>query len=148
MPALSPVFLKPLPCHADGHRAAVAITTTDLVSKSAALQLSIDGKTVTLGGMCKGSGMIHPNMATMLGVVTCDAAVDPQVWRGMLQRSIRDSFNQISVDGDTSTNDTVIAFASGAAGNRTITDAHSPEGKLLEDALKALLQGMCKAGGN
>lgn len=100
--------------HEDGHRAAVAITTTDLVSKSAALELQIGGKTVSLGGMCKGSGMIHPNMATMLGVVTCDAAVDPKVWRGMLSRSIRDTFNQISVDGDTSTNDCVIALASGA----------------------------------
>lgn len=69
--------------------------------------------------------MIHPNMATMLGVLTCDAAVDPEVWRGMLRRSIRDTFNQISVDGDTSTNDTVIALASGAAGNAMITDAES-----------------------
>lgn len=89
--------------------------------------------------------MIHPNMATMLGVLTCDAAVEPEVWRGMLQRSIRDTFNQISVDGDTSTNDTVLALASGAAGNAPVTDAGSAEGQLLESAVKAVLEGMCKA---
>ncbi|CAG9460353.1 unnamed protein product [Pedinophyceae sp. YPF-701] len=130
----------------DGHRAAVAITTTDLVSKSCALKMKLsDGTEVTLGGMCKGSGMIHPNMATMLGTLTCDAAVDAQVWRGMLSRCIRDTFNQISVDGDTSTNDCVFALASGAAGNAPITDAESEDGKLLESALKATLAGMCKA---
>lgn len=133
------------PDREDGHRAAVAITTTDLVSKSCALETQIGGKTVTIGGMCKGSGMIHPNMATMLGVLTCDAAVSPDAWRGMLRRSIRDTFNQISLDGDTSTNDTVIALASGAAGNATITDADSEDGKRLEAAVKAVLTGMCKA---
>lgn len=69
--------------------------TTDLVSKEAALQLNLGGKTVHLGGMCKGSGMIHPNMATMLGVVTCDAEVEPEVWRGMLRRATDASFNAV-----------------------------------------------------
>eukprot|EP00879_Flechtneria_rotunda_P004665 GHRR01004926.1.p1 GENE.GHRR01004926.1~~GHRR01004926.1.p1 ORF type:complete len:472 (+),score=181.16 GHRR01004926.1:169-1584(+) len=129
----------------DAHRAAVAITTTDLVSKEAALQVAIAGKPVHIGGMCKGSGMIHPNMATMLGVVTCDAAVEPEVWRGMLRRATDASFNAITVDGDTSTNDTVIGLASDKSGAPLITDAGSEEGKLLEAALTALLQGLAKS---
>lgn len=166
--------------------------------------MTIGGKTVSVGGMCKGSGMIHPNMATMLGVVTTDAAVDVEVWRGILRRATDASFNavggrelkgwgggaavvlgvpvgvagsgacvpngwkephvccthgyelpcltmtaprlpaaaalQITVDGDTSTNDTVIGLASGAAGTPLITDANSQDGKTLEAAVTALLQ--------
>jgi len=71
----------------------------DLVSKSGALRVMVGGKPVHIGGMCKGSGMIHPNMATMLGVVTCDAAVTPEVWRGMVKRASIASFNQITVGG-------------------------------------------------
>ena len=74
---------------------AIAITTTDLVSKEAALRVTLGGKEVSVGGMCKGSGMIHPNMATMLGVVTTDAAVDVEVWRGMLRRATDASFNAV-----------------------------------------------------
>lgn len=129
----------------DAHRSAVAITTTDLVSKEAALQVAIGGKTVSVGGMCKGSGMIHPNMATMLGVVTTDADVDVEVWRSMLRRATDASFNAITVDGDTSTNDTVIGLASGASGAAKITDAGSADGKALEAAVTALLQGLAKA---
>ena len=70
-------------------------TRTDLVSKSAALEVTIGGKPVTIGGMCKGSGMIHPNMATMLGVVTCDAAVEPEAWRAMVKRASIASFNSV-----------------------------------------------------
>ncbi|KAJ9517799.1 hypothetical protein QJQ45_004155 [Haematococcus lacustris] len=125
---------------ADGHRAAVAITTTDLVSKSAALRVNLGGTPVHVGGMCKGSGMIHPNMATMLGVVTCDAAVSAEAWQGMVRRASIASFNQITVDGDTSTNDCVIGLASGASGAPLITDATSPQGQQLEAALTALLQ--------
>ncbi|WIA38269.1 hypothetical protein OEZ86_001609 [Tetradesmus obliquus] len=128
----------------DAHRAAVAITTTDLVSKEAALQVTIGGVPVHIGGMCKGSGMIHPNMATMLGVVTCDADVEPEVWRGMLRRACDASFNAITVDGDTSTNDTVIGLASGKSGAPLISDAGSADGKTLEAALTALLQGLAK----
>ncbi|KAL6762241.1 arginine biosynthesis protein ArgJ [Haematococcus lacustris] len=130
---------------ADGHRAAVAITTTDLVSKSAALRVNLGGTPVHVGGMCKGSGMIHPNMATMLGVVTCDAAVSAEAWQGMVRRASIASFNQITVDGDTSTNDCVIGLASGASGAPLITDATSLQGQQLEAALTALLQGLAKA---
>ena len=69
------------------------------MSKSAALQVTIGGKTVSIGGHCKGSGMIHPNMATMLGVVTCDAAVESDVWRGLVKRASMASFNQVSLIG-------------------------------------------------
>lgn len=130
---------------ADAHRAAVAITTTDLVSKEAALEVTIGGKPVHIGGMCKGSGMIHPNMATMLGIVTCDAAVEPAVWRDMLRRACEASFNAITVDGDTSTNDTVIGLASGTSGAAVISDASSKDGQVLEAALTALLQGLAKS---
>jgi glutamate N-acetyltransferase/amino-acid N-acetyltransferase len=146
--------------------------------------VNIGGKTVSIGGHCKGSGMIHPNMATMLGVVSCDAAVESEAWRGMVKRASMASFNQasveccdeiqfltqylnifhlvrrdpitmlfrgpcafpqITVDGDTSTNDCVIGLASGAAGNAVITDAGTADGKKLEAALTALLQGLAKS---
>lgn len=129
----------------DGHRASVAITTTDLVSKSAALRIKVGGKPVTVGGMCKGSGMIHPNMATMLGVVTCDADVEPDTWREIVRRASTASFNQITVDGDTSTNDCVIGLASGAAGAPRVTDINSADGKALEAATSALMQGLAKS---
>jgi len=130
----------------DAHRAAVAITTTDLVSKSAALEVELSsGRTVRLGAIAKGSGMIHPNMATMLAVVTCDAPVEPSVWRGMFSAAGAASFNQITVDGDTSTNDTVIGLTSGLAGGAEITSATSPEAHRLSAALTALLQGMAKS---
>ncbi|EIE21103.1 putative arginine biosynthesis bifunctional protein argJ 1 [Coccomyxa subellipsoidea C-169] len=129
----------------DAHHAAVAITTTDLVSKSAALEVEIGGAKVRVGGIAKGSGMIHPNMATMLSVITSDAAVDESLWTDIVRRGAINSFNQISVDGDTSTNDTVIGMASGAAGNALISDPASPEAKQLEDAVTALLQGLAKS---
>jgi glutamate N-acetyltransferase/amino-acid N-acetyltransferase len=92
--------------------AATAICTTDLARKSVAVSVPLpDGRVVKVGGMGKGSGMIHPNMATMLGVVTCDAPVEVNAWRAMTKRACQNSYNQISVDGDTSTNDTVIALA-------------------------------------
>ncbi|EFN54405.1 hypothetical protein CHLNCDRAFT_135738 [Chlorella variabilis] len=131
----------------DAHRAAVAITTTDLVSKSAALEVDLgSGRTVRLGGIAKGSGMIHPNMATMLSVITCDAPVTPEVWRGMFKRGSINSFNQITVDGDTSTNDTVIGLASGLEGGAVISDPASPEAQKLEAALTALLQARGQGG--
>eukprot|EP00798_Chlamydomonas_sp_ICE-L_P021157 gene21157-28046_t len=129
----------------DGHQSAIAITTTDLVSKSAALQIIIGGKEVNIGGMCKGSGMIHPNMATMLGVVTCDAAVSSEAWIEMVKRASVASFNSITVDGDTSTNDCVIGLASGKSGAPMITDASSEDGKKLDAALTALMQGLAKS---
>ena len=98
-----------------GEAAAAAILTTDLVDKQIALETELAGRRVRLGGMAKGSGMIHPDMATMLGYLTCDAAVPAEVWHGMVRRAVERSFNAITVDGDTSTNDTFLAFAAGEA---------------------------------
>ncbi len=102
--------------------AARAIMTTDTVHKQIAVQVEISGKTVTLGGMCKGSGMIHPNMCTMLGFITTDANISREMLRKALSADVVDSFNMISVDGDTSTNDTLLVLANGLAGNEEIVD--------------------------
>ncbi len=96
-----------------GQSAAEAILTTDLVEKQIAFQADLGGRCVRLGGMAKGSGMIHPQMATMLGYISCDAGVSFNTWKGIINRVVQRSFNAITVDGDTSTNDSVIAFASG-----------------------------------
>lgn len=96
--------------------AASAIMTTDTVSKECAVTFEQEGTTITVGGMSKGSGMIHPNMATMLSVITTDAKVSHEVLQGMLSEIVKDSFNMISVDRDTSTNDTCVLLANGAAG--------------------------------
>ena len=96
-----------------GSAAAVAILTTDLVEKQIAVEAEIEGRTVRIGGMAKGSGMIHPDMATMLGYLTCDAGVPVKAWQAMVRRAVQRSFNAITVDGDTSTNDTFLAFAAG-----------------------------------
>lgn len=125
--------------------AAVAITTTDLVSKSVAIEFEVGGTSIRIGGMAKGSGMIHPNMATMLGVITTDALVESDVWRKMVQVAVSRSFNQITVDGDTSTNDTVIAFASGLAGSNWITSMNSYDAALLQTGLDAVMQGLAKS---
>ncbi|XP_031374737.1 arginine biosynthesis bifunctional protein ArgJ, chloroplastic [Punica granatum] len=124
--------------------AAVAITTTDLVSKSVAIEAKVGGAKVRVGGMGKGSGMIHPNMATMLGVVTTDAVVSSDVWRKMVKVSVDRSFNQITVDGDTSTNDTVIALASGLSGS-VISSLDSDEGRQLQSCLDGVMQGLAKS---
>ncbi|MDO5424800.1 MAG: bifunctional glutamate N-acetyltransferase/amino-acid acetyltransferase ArgJ [Eubacteriales bacterium] len=105
-----------------GTLAAEAIMTTDTVKKEVAVELTLGGKTVTIGGMCKGSGMIHPNMCTMLGFVTTDAAISKEMLQKALSADIQDTFNMISVDGDTSTNDTVLLLANGMAGNPEITE--------------------------
>ena len=105
-----------------GTEAAKAIMTTDTVKKEIAVQFTLGGKEVTLGGMCKGSGMIHPNMCTMLSFVTTDAAISKEMLQKALSADIRDTYNMISVDGDTSTNDTVLLLANGLAGNAEITE--------------------------
>ena len=105
-----------------GTQAAQAIMTTDTKKKEVAVSLEIGGKTVTIGGMCKGSGMIHPNMCTMLGFVMTDAAISKELLQKALSASIQDTFNMVSVDGDTSTNDTVLLLANGMAGNAEITE--------------------------
>ena len=105
-----------------GTEAAKAIMTTDTVKKEVAVQVEIGGKTVTVGGMCKGSGMIHPNMCTMLGFVTTDADISREMLQEALSEDVKDTYNMVSVDGDTSTNDTVLLLANGMAGNPRITE--------------------------
>ncbi|MFZ9217048.1 MAG: bifunctional glutamate N-acetyltransferase/amino-acid acetyltransferase ArgJ [Vulcanococcus sp.] len=121
-----------------GAAAATAILTTDLIDKQIALEADLGGRTVRIGGMAKGSGMIHPNMATMLGYLTCDAGVPAELWQAMVQRAVDRSFNAITVDGDTSTNDTYLAFAAG--------EPLSPEHfEALEAGLTAVSQHLAKA---
>ena len=105
----------------DAKLAAEAIMTTDTKSKEVACTLELDGKQVTVAGMCKGSGMIHPNMCTMLCFVTTDAAISHELLQKALSDDVVDTFNMISVDGDTSTNDTVLVMANGQAENTPIT---------------------------
>jgi glutamate N-acetyltransferase / amino-acid N-acetyltransferase len=119
-------------------QAAKAIVTTDLVTKSIALETMLDGRPVRMGGISKGSGMIHPNMATMLAFVTCDAAVSPHLWQQMLSRAADKSFNQITVDGDTSTNDTLLALANGQSRTPAITEMGAEAEKL-----EAMLTEVC-----
>ena len=117
--------------------AELAIMTTDTKPKQAAVQVKIGGRTVTVGGMCKGSGMIEPNMATMLGFITTDAAITPTLLRRALRRAIAVSFNHVVVDGDESTNDSVFVMASGAAGNPLIASPGA-EFELFVAALTAV----------
>lgn len=115
-----------------GNRAARAIMTTDTVSKEVAVTFEVGGKTVTMGGMCKGSGMIHPNMCTMLGFVTTDLAISKELLVKALKEDVQDTFNMISVDGDTSTNDTLLLLANGMAGNEEITEENEDYFKFKE----------------
>jgi glutamate N-acetyltransferase/amino-acid N-acetyltransferase len=124
--------------------ASQAIITTDLVTKSIALETEIDGRPVRVGGIAKGSGMIHPNLATMLAFITCDAAVSTSLWQQMLSRAADKSFNQITVDGDTSTNDTLIALANGQSRTAAITEMGASACK-LEAMLTAACQHLAKA---
>ena len=121
-----------------GAAAATAILTTDLIDKQIALEAELGGRTVRIGGMAKGSGMIHPNMATMLGYLSCDAGVPAEVWQAMVKRAVDRSFNAITVDGDTSTNDTYLAFAAGEPLNPEHFEA-------LEAGLTAVSQHLAKA---
>ncbi len=105
-----------------GTNAAEAIMTTDTIKKEMAMQAELGGKTVTIGGIAKGSGMIHINMGTMLSFVTTDAAVSAEMLEEALREAVEDSYNMVSVDGDTSTNDTLAIMASGLAGNEEITE--------------------------
>ncbi len=108
-----------------GTAAAKAIMTTDTVHKEVAVTFEIAGKTVTLGGMSKGSGMIHPNMCTMLGFLTTDLAIEKSLLQEALSEVVKDTFNMITVDGDTSTNDTLLIMANGLAGNDKITEKNA-----------------------
>ncbi len=115
-----------------GTTASKAIMTTDTVNKEIAVTIELDGKTVTVGGMSKGSGMIHPNMCTMLAYITTDAAISKKMLQEALSTSVVDTFNMISVDGDTSTNDTCLVLANGLAGNEEITAKGEAYDKFLE----------------
>jgi glutamate N-acetyltransferase/amino-acid N-acetyltransferase len=127
-----------------GRLAAKAIMTTDTRVKEVALQIELDGKKVFLGGMAKGSGMIHPNMATMLGFITTDAAISSACLQEALRRANEESFNMVTVDGDTSTNDTVVVLANGRAGNTLLEDLNSPDYQLFCEALKEVCQILAK----
>jgi len=105
-----------------GTESSKAIMTTDTKNKQVAVEFTAGGKTVTVGGMCKGSGMIHPNMCTMLAFVTTDLNISKELLQEALSEDIKDTYNMISVDGDTSTNDTVLLLANGMAGNEKITE--------------------------
>ena len=126
-----------------GHDAALAIMTTDTVEKEMAVEIEIGGKTVTIGGMSKGSGMIHPNMCTMLAFITTDAAITKEALQKALSEDVEDTYNMISVDGDTSTNDTAILLANGLAGNQEITYA-SPEYETFKEALHMVNETLAK----
>ena len=126
-----------------GTRASRAIMTTDTKNKEAAVQIEIGGKTVTLGGMCKGSGMIHPNMCTMLAFVTTDAVISKELLTKAVKEDVVDTFNMISVDGDTSTNDTLLVLANGMAENPEIRE-NSPEYEAFREALHEINETLAK----
>ena len=115
-----------------GNDAAKAIMTTDTKEKEVAVEIEVGGKTVTIGGMCKGSGMIHPNMCTMLGFVTTDACISKKLLQEALSEDVKDTYNMVSVDGDTSTNDTVLLLANGMAENPEINEKNEDYQKFYE----------------
>jgi len=119
-----------------------AIMTTDTVPKVAKRTVTISGQLITLVGMAKGAGMIQPNMATMLSYLMTDAAVSPVALQQILSASVEQSFNRITVDGDTSTNDTLLLLASGKAGNDLITDPRSEDAVLLQGAVNELTRDL------
>jgi glutamate N-acetyltransferase/amino-acid N-acetyltransferase len=121
-----------------------AILTTDLVQKMVCVSVVIDGKTVHIAGAAKGSGMIHPNMATMLGFVTTDASIGSEALHGLLRQATDLTFNMITVDGDTSTNDMLVAMASGLADNRELTAEH-PDWTAFSEALQYVCEYLAKA---
>ena len=145
--ALPTLFKKLSP--QGGMQAARAIMTTDLKPKTVVRRKRINGRLITIGGMAKGSGMIHPDMATMLGYLTTDAAITAKALQQALTAAVNESFNCISVDGDTSTNDTVLCLANGMAGNRLIregTAAFRQFVRLLTEACLPLALAICRDG--
>ncbi|HEY3109445.1 MAG TPA: bifunctional glutamate N-acetyltransferase/amino-acid acetyltransferase ArgJ, partial [Chloroflexota bacterium] len=127
-----------------GHDAARAIMTTDTRPKEAGVRVRVGGQRVVVAGIAKGSGMIHPNMATMLSFVTTDAAVAPSFLRRALAEAVNGSFNQMTVDGDTSTNDTLIVLANGAAGNTSL-DGSDRDSRAFAEALLQVTAALAKA---
>lgn len=126
-----------------GTAASKAIMTTDTVNKEIAVQVELGGKTVTVGGMCKGSGMIHPNMCTMLAFVTTDANISKEMLQKCVSADVKDTFNMISVDGDTSTNDTLLVLANGMAENPEITEENE-DYKVFAKALNTVNTWLAK----
>ncbi len=124
--------------------AAHAIMTTDTTKKEVAVEFELGGKTCRIGGIAKGSGMIHPNMATMLVFVTTDAAISPEMLNEALQADVQTSFNMISVDGDTSTNDTLTVMANGLAGNEPISEKNADYDAFTQ-ALAMVTRTLCRA---
>ena len=126
-----------------GADAAEAIMTTDTRMKAVAVEFTVGGKTCHLGGIAKGSGMIHPNMATMLVFITTDCAISSDMLRRALRSDVADTFNMVSVDGDTSTNDMVTVLANGAAGNDEITEANA-DFEIFMKALNTVTVHLCR----
>jgi glutamate N-acetyltransferase/amino-acid N-acetyltransferase len=126
-----------------GDDAALGIMTTDSHPKKIAVSVQVDGREVRIGGMCKGVGMIHPNMATMLAFIATDAALSPSYVRPALQRAVARTFNMITVDGDTSTNDSCFLLANGLAGNEPLTE-FSPDAERFEEALRAVCEHLAR----
>jgi glutamate N-acetyltransferase/amino-acid N-acetyltransferase len=159
LPFSTGVIMEPLPvdrvvaglpaCIANLHEdnwgnAAEAIMTTDIVAKACSRQVQAGGKTITVTGIAKGSGMIHPNMATMLGYVATDATVSQPALEAMIQYAVNRSFNCITVDGDTSTNDSLVLIATGRAGNAEITE-HDADYATLRDAVTEVTATLAQA---
>ena len=127
----------------NGVEAAKAIMTTDTRRKEFAMRFKVDGRKVTIGGMAKGSGMIHPNMATMLCIITTDVSIDRPVLRACVEDAVEQSFNRISVDGDTSTNDTVIVLANGLSGTNLLKSYH-PQFDLFKRTLTHVMRKLAR----
>ena len=142
-------LMKKMMSSENGSDCAEAIMTTDTVKKEMAMEMTIDGKTVTVGGIAKGSGMIHINMGTMLSFVTTDCAISSKMLEEALKEAVGDSYNMVSVDGDTSTNDTLAIMASGKAGNKEITTKNEDYKTFvagLTEAFKSLAKQLAKDG--
>jgi glutamate N-acetyltransferase/amino-acid N-acetyltransferase len=125
--------------------AAEGIMTTDTLPKAASTQVTIGGRTVTVTGVAKGAGMIRPNMATMLGFVATDAVIDPGLLQGLVREAADQSFNRITIDGDTSTNDSFVLIATQRAGHPPITQLESAEGAVLREAVFAVSRQLAQA---
>lgn len=160
LPFSTGVIMEPLPvdriiaglpaalgdaCAENWLKAAEGIMTTDTVPKAASRQVQLGGKTVTITGIAKGAGMIRPNMATMLGFVATDAAVAPGLMQELAKRLADASFNRVTVDGDTSTNDSFVVVATHLAGNVPITDLDSAEGQALQAAMTEVARTLAHA---
>ena len=139
-----PAALADLDSHHWGE-AALAIMTTDTLPKAASRQLQIGGQTVTVTGISKGAGMIRPNMATMLGFMATDAVIDPALLQGLVTQAADQSFNRITIDGDTSTNDSFVLVATHQAGHAPITSLESAEGAALREAVVGVAQSLAQA---